>query len=162
NIFLNSSHDNDEVGKNCSATLLKNAATRRPLVRRRLQMTSTILTRHKGLKLFLLFAVPFVAIGIAGAQTRQFTYQGKLVDTSKPASGQYDFQFKLFDTAAVGSGTQVGNTLTLTSVAVSAGVFTVPLDFGTASFPGADRYLEIAVRPSGSPTYTTLSPRQPV
>src|SRR5215831_1260953 len=116
----------------------------------------------KGLKLILFIAVQFVAIGIAEAQTTQFTYQGKLSDNGSAASGQYDFQFKLFDTAAVGTGTQIGNTQTVASVQVSSGIFTVSLDFGTSSFPGADRYLEIAVRQSAMSSYTTLSPRQPV
>jgi endosialidase-like protein len=127
-----------------------------------LQMTSMYSTCKKGLKRSVLFVLPLLAVGIAEAQTAQFTYQGKLSDNGTAASGPYDFQFKLFDMAVPGAGTQIGSTLTLTSVAVSAGVFTVSLDFGTSAFPGADRYLEIAVRPSGTSSYTTLSPRQPV
>ncbi|HJZ79611.1 MAG TPA: tail fiber domain-containing protein, partial [Pyrinomonadaceae bacterium] len=47
------------------------------------------------------------------------------------------------------------------TVQVSSGVFTVALDYGAAAFSGADRFLEIALRPAGSAdAYTTLSPRQ--
>lgn len=92
-----------------------------------------------------------------------FTYQGRLTDGGNPANGAYDLQFKLFD--ALSAGTQVSSTLTLGDVAVSNGLFSLALDFGTASsnFNGAARYLEIAVRPgSSSGSYTTLSPRQPL
>lgn len=95
------------------------------------------------------------------AQTTAFTYQGKLTDAGNPANGNYDLQFKLFD--ALSSGTQQGVTLVRTPVAASAGVFTVTLDFGANVFNGADRFLEIGVRPAGSANaYTVLSPRQPL
>src|SRR5262249_12533475 len=90
----------------------------------------------------------------------QVTYQGKLGDNGNPASGQYDFQFKVFDTALVDTGTQIGSAVTVTSVEVTAGVFTVDLDFGASVFTGADRYLEIAVKPTSSSTFTTLAPRK--
>jgi hypothetical protein len=97
------------------------------------------------------------------AQTRAFTYQGKLTEASNPANGNYDLQFKLFDTVAVGTGTQQGATLVRNPVVVSAGVFTVTLDFGANVFNGTDRFLEIGVRPAGSANpYTVLTPRQPV
>jgi hypothetical protein len=38
----------------------------------------------------------------------------------------------------------------------------VRLDFGSEHFNGADRWIEIAVRPAGSGTFTALSPRQRV
>src|SRR5205823_1688788 len=34
------------------------------------------------------------------------------------------------------------------------------LDFGTGAFQGSARWLELAVRPTGGGTFTTLSPRQ--
>ncbi|NOT61561.1 MAG: hypothetical protein HOP19_15195 [Acidobacteria bacterium] len=98
---------------------------------------------------------------MATAQTTGFTYQGKLTDAGNPANGSYDLQFKLFDTLA--GGAQQGATLVRPSVAASAGVFTVTLDFGANVFGGADRYLEIGVRPAGSGSgYTLLAPRQPI
>lgn len=99
--------------------------------------------------------------GIVSAQTTAFTYQGRLTDAGNPASGNYDLQFKLFD--ALAGGAQQGATLVRTPVPVSAGNFTVTLDFGAVVFSGADRFLEIAVRPAGSGNaYTVLSPRQPI
>ncbi len=116
-----------------------------------------------GTKLFclvLLTLVVFVAPA-ATAQTTGFTYQGKLTDAGNPANGNYDLQFKLFD--ALAGGAQQGGTLVRTPVAASGGSFTVTLDFGAAVFTGADRFLEIGVRPAGSGNaYTTLSPRQPI
>ncbi|MCA1814999.1 MAG: tail fiber domain-containing protein [Acidobacteria bacterium] len=96
----------------------------------------------------------------AEAQTTSFTYQGKLTDGGAAASGNYDFQFALWD--SLSGGTQVGATQTINNVTVSNGVFTVTLDFGAASFPGADRFLEISARPAGSGSFTLLSPRQQV
>jgi hypothetical protein len=97
------------------------------------------------------------------AQTTAFTYQGKLSDGASPANGNYDMQFKLFDTATVGTGIQQGPTITNPSLPVTAGIFTVQLDFGLAPFSGPPRFLEIGVRPAGSPDpYAVLSPRQPV
>jgi hypothetical protein len=99
----------------------------------------------------------------AFAQDSVFTYQGKLTDAGNPANGTYDIQFKLFDTADVGTGTQQGDTITNPTVQVSAGIFTVQLDFTATVFNGSPRYLEIAVRPAGSANpYTVLAPRQPV
>ena len=88
-----------------------------------------------------------------------FTYQGRLTDGGSPANGSYDFQFKLYDAAS--GGTQVGSTVTKEDVAVSDGLFTVELDFGTGVFTGDARHLEIGVRPGSSTSaYTTLMPRQ--
>lgn len=92
------------------------------------------------------------------AQTTAFTYQGRLNDAGVAATGNYDMQFKLFDAAAAGA--QVGSTVTTTNVQAVSGVFSVSLDFGSASFSGADRYLEIAISPAGQNNFTTLLPRQ--
>jgi hypothetical protein len=112
--------------------------------------------------LFLFCAVwlvlPF-CLSVA-AQTTAFTYQGRLNESSLPATGSYDFQFKLFD--APTGGTQIGS-IQLSggnSVAVTNGVFNVTLDFGVAAFPGAVRYLEISVRVAGGGAFTTLTPRR--
>ena len=74
------------------------------------------------------------------------------------ANGSYDFEFRLYDA----SGTQVGTTNTLTGVVVTNGVFTVELNFGASAFPGAARFLEIAVKKPADPSYTTLTPRQQI
>src|SRR5207253_11356912 len=63
----------------------------------------------------------------------------------------------------VSGGAQQGATVTNATVAVSAGIFTVTLDFGANVFGGANRFLEIGVRPAGSVNaYTVLAPRQPI
>ncbi len=94
------------------------------------------------------------------AQASSFTYQGRLADGGTAANGNYDLQFALFD--SLSGGTQIGSTQTINTVAVSNGVFTVSLDFGTNSFSGANRFLEISARPSGAGSFTLLTPRQPV
>ena len=97
----------------------------------------------------------------AGAQTPQgtsFTYQGRLADGGTPADGAFDFLFILYD-AAVG-GSQVGPIVSRDDVAVTGGLFTVPLDFG-AAFGGSRRWLDVSVRPGASTgTYTPIVPRQ--
>ena len=94
------------------------------------------------------------------AQTTTFTYQGRLSDSSMQANGSYDLIFVLYD--APTGGSQIGTTITRPAVNVANGVFTVGLDFGANTFPGAARYLEIAVkRPLGT-NFTKLTPRQPV
>ncbi len=107
-------------------------------------------------------------IGITGAASTLsvnlgtgFTYQGRLNDASGPVDGTCDLTFKLYDEAGTGTpptgGTLLG-TVTKLSEEVSAGYFTVQLDFGDSAFTGDARWLEIAVD-CGSGA-TTLSPRQ--
>lgn len=99
---------------------------------------------------------PEAALGSA------FTYQGLLNKDGSPANGTCDFTFSLWNAASGGS--QVGPSVTKTSVAVAAGIFTVALDFGDAPFlTGEARWLQTAVRcPAGSGGYVTLAPRQPL
>ena len=93
----------------------------------------------------------------AFAQGSAITYQGRLNDGANLANGSYDLRFGIFDALTV--GTQQGNLLTNTATAVSNGLFTVTLDFGN-QFPGANRWLEIAVRTNGAANFFTLNPRQ--
>ncbi len=116
----------------------------------------------KGSKLLAVLAL-FIGASTAFGQSAAFTYQGRLTDGGTAANGIYDMQFKLYDTATVGTGTQIGSTITKSTVMVTSGVFTVDLDFGSSAFPGAGRFLGIAVRANGSLNpYTELAPRQPV
>src|ERR1051325_2414934 len=118
------------------------------------------------IRIYLSIIVLLVSINAAFAQTTEFTYQGKLIDSGNLANAAYDMQFKLFD--APTNGAQVGATLTFdgnsgnpTSVSVTNGIFTVSLDFGSAALSGADRYLEIGLKPAGNPGgYQQLLPRQ--
>lgn len=106
--------------------------------------------------LFLFF------LSITNAQTTAFNYQGKLTDGGNPANANYEMQFRLYDNPNAGQGTQQGATVSFPSVTVANGIFSVSLDFGTAVFAsGADRFLEISLRPAGSSGgFTSLAPRQ--
>jgi hypothetical protein len=86
-----------------------------------------------------------------------FTYQGFITDDGDPANGNYNLRFRLYDSAT--GVTQVGSTVTKSSVEVSDGYFTVELDFG-AVFDGTALWLQIDVQGPGDPSYTTLDPRQ--
>jgi hypothetical protein len=97
------------------------------------------------------------AIALQAANGTAFTYQGRLTDGGAAANGAYDFRFILYNAAA--GGAQVGPIVTQNNVPVSAGLFNVTLDFG-AVFDGTALYLEIAVRPAGSGSYTPLNPLQ--
>jgi hypothetical protein len=94
---------------------------------------------------------------IAGAQTTAFTYQGNLVVGGVPANGNFDFQFILF--AVPTGGSSIGLGVGVSNVAVTNGAFTTLVNFGN-QFPGAERWLEIRVRPAGQGGFTTLAPRQ--
>ncbi|MFN2576342.1 MAG: tail fiber domain-containing protein [Pyrinomonadaceae bacterium] len=108
----------------------------------------------------LALAIIILTSSVVGAQTTSFTYQGRLRDSGAAANGTYDLQFALFDSAS--GGTQIGATQTVSSVAVSAGIFSVQLDFGATAFPGANRFLEISARLTGAASFITLSPRQQI
>lgn len=109
------------------------------------------------IKLLLVFIL-LAAADLAFAQTTEFTYQGRLVDGTVPANSNYDFEFRLCASESncnlmLGTNQRLG-------VSVSNGIFTVKLDFGD-NFGGQPRWLEIAVRPAGGGSFTTLTPRQP-
>ncbi len=103
---------------------------------------------------------------VTAAQTRTgFTFQGQLQDNGTLLNATCDIQAGLWD--AAGSGVQMGSTQTVNDVAVVDGRFTITLnageEFGTDAFNGQERWLQIAVRcPTGSGSYTTLQPRQPL
>jgi hypothetical protein len=101
----------------------------------------------------------------AEGQATIFTFQGRLTDAGSPATNVYDMEFKLFDKLDVGTGTQLGLTITKENVGVTTGIFTVELDFGVcaACFNGEERFLEIGIKPAGNnDPFTVLSPRQAV
>lgn len=115
------------------------------------------------IRMLTLILTTLLVAASTSAQTSAFTYQGKFIDGGSPGTGQYDFQFKLFDTATVGTGTQLGQQFVASNVTVSAGIFSVTIDFAACPtcFNGAPRFLEIAVRSSGG-SFVTLSPRQQI
>src|SRR3989442_8095463 len=73
-----------------------------------------------------------------------FTYQGRLADNGQFANGTYDFQFRLFD--APTNGAQVQVVLGYPTVAVSNGLFTTGLAFGSNVFNGTTSWLENSLR----------------
>jgi hypothetical protein len=98
-------------------------------------------------------SAPLAAVGTA------FTYQGRLIDGTLPASTAYDFQFYLFD--ALSGGSQVGSMIPFNDLLVADGYFTVVLDFGSSAFNGQARFLEVRLRlGSSAGAFTTLTPRQ--
>jgi hypothetical protein len=85
------------------------------------------------------------------------------MEGSEQVDAFMDMQFSMW--TASGNGTQIGTTLTITGIEVINGLFTAKLDFGSADsylFNGDPRWLEIALRPSGSGNYVTLTPRQEI
>lgn len=110
--------------------------------------------------LFMMFLVAMLFCASISAQTTAFSFQGSLKSSGLPANGNFDFEFSLWN--EVVNGTQQGTTQTVMGVAVADGIFTVNLDFGAGTLPGADRFLDIAVRTSGGGAFTALTPRQKV
>lgn len=106
---------------------------------------------------FLILLIALCATSALHAQGTAFTYEGRLKVGSGPANGLFDMTFALCYSAS-GPG-QLGATVTHHATEVTDGLFNVTLDFGE-EFPGADRWLEIAVRPNGPGAFTTLTPRQ--
>lgn len=91
------------------------------------------------------------------------SYQGRLVDGGRAASGSYDFQFVLTDAAS--GGQVLGQPISL-GLNVQQGVFTTPLAFGAEHFNGAPRWIEVRVRPTPAngavPESYAVLERQPV
>ena len=105
------------------------------------------------------FGVIITSPDRVSAQTTAFTYQGRLVDSGTPASGAYDLQFSVLDGPT--NGVQIGSTVTITNSAVTNGLLTATLDFGSGIFTGPDRWLQIGVRLGGSTNvFATLWPLQ--
>ncbi len=94
------------------------------------------------------------------AQTNAFTYQGRLDMDGTPANGAYDLTFTLYNTNT--TGVAVAGPITNSLVAVTNGLFTTSLDFGSATFIQPNSWLEIAVRTNGASSFATLTPRQQI
>ncbi len=112
------------------------------------------------IKHFLILIMLMFTAMEAEAQTTAFNFQGRLNDGGAAANANYDFQFKLFD--ALAGGNQVASTVTRANLQVINGVFSTTLDFG-AIFDAGNRFLEISVRPAGSPNaHVVLGARQQI
>jgi hypothetical protein len=101
-----------------------------------------------------------LAASVASGQSSFFNFQGRLNDGASPANGHYDLQFRLYD--ALTGGSRIGPTVTRADSVLVNGVFSTVLSFGSAAFAsGEARFLEISVRPAGSPNeYVVLGARQ--
>lgn len=110
--------------------------------------------------LLLLLALWLTSLAASAQGPTAFTYQGRLTDAGQPATGSYDLQFTLYDAAS--NGAILAGPLTIEDLAVTGGVFTTSLDFGSNVFTAAgERFLEIAVRPGADTgSFTPLAPRQ--
>lgn len=109
--------------------------------------------------LVLLILLFVISNGSAAAQTSEFSYQGRLVESGNPVTGTRFFRFTLFDeTGAAIPGASVEQTLP-----VNAGIFSATLDFGATPFAsGAIRSLQIEIKTNAGDAYTVLNPRQPI
>lgn len=108
-------------------------------------------------RLVTLLAALGATVGAAAASGTAFTYQGRLGAGGNPANGIYDLKFTLCNDATAGS--TVGSPMTTNGVAVSNGLFTVAVDFGSV-FDGGPLWLEIGVRTNGAVAFTSVVPRQ--
>src|SRR3989304_1874395 len=112
-------------------------------------------------------AAPLAAAPLGTA----FTYQGQLKEDGVPIDGTAHLRFSLWDAAGNGSppvgGGQIGASQLLANVAVTNGLFTVPLNggdqFGANAFNGEARWLQVEVcADAGCGTLTILAPPQPL
>lgn len=97
------------------------------------------------------------------AFAQPISYQGRITDSGAAPVGSYEVRFEVYGAAS--GGAAVGSTVTR-SVSLDAAdngvVAFSDLDFGAGVFTGPARWLEVAVRASGDPTFTVLSPRQAI
>lgn len=105
----------------------------------------------------LILALAATAVGVS-AQSTAFTYHGVLSFNRTPVTGLYDMQFAVYGVDV--GGAAVAGPLPKNAVPVTNGLFTARLDFMNGVFTGPPRWIQISVRPAGSGTFQTLSPRQ--
>lgn len=94
----------------------------------------------------------------AVAQSTAFTYQGRFNTNGLPYTGLAEFQFTLWDQPSAGNLTAATAPASVV-VGVTNGLFATAVNFGTAAFPGAERWLQIEARTDIGP-FTALTPRQ--
>jgi hypothetical protein len=108
----------------------------------------------------LLILCGLIHFDSARAQGTAFTYQGQLLTADGPAHGKYNLTFSLFTVASGGSS--VAGPVTTNGVAITNGLFTVQIDFGSVVWDGETNWLQIGVESNGVSSFTTLAPRQRV
>ncbi|MBP6439634.1 MAG: hypothetical protein KA280_09210 [Thermomonas sp.] len=104
--------------------------------------------------------VALASVAAAAPIGTTFVYQGLLKDDNVAVTGLYDLQVCLFEDPA--TPVPLACVPDFDDVPVEDGIFTVPLDFGSAAFAGELRYLELRVRPGAGGAYTIMTPRQAI
>lgn len=115
---------------------------------------------QKLLALLVLLSAINHQLSTAFAQGTAFTYQGQLQNNGALANGTYNLQFSLYTNST--GGTAVAGPVTNSAVAVTNGLFTVTMDFGSGPWNGQTNWLQIGVEANGSNSFTLLSPLQQV
>lgn len=110
----------------------------------------------------LIITAALASLAAAPAVLAQpFSYQGRLTSSGTNAATPHDFEFRVFNDVI--GGAQIGTTTTRLNVPLSDGTFTTTIDPGQGVFTGAARWVQISVRPTGSPAaFSVLTPRQRV
>ncbi len=108
--------------------------------------------------LFVSLALWLTAPLLHAQGTTAFTFQGVLNAGTTAANGLYDMTFGVYNANVAGDF--IAGPITNTAVAVSNGLFTVTLNFGTGVFTGTNYWVQMALRPSGIGSFSPLSPRQ--
>ena len=106
--------------------------------------------------LLVMFSLP---LSTAFAQGTEFTYQGRLHDGPSAANGSYVIGFRPFSVLTGGSALMASS---VRIVAVTNGLFTTTLDFGSSLFDGSPRYLQLEVATNNGASLAVLVPRQPL
>jgi hypothetical protein len=94
--------------------------------------------------------------------TDSFTYQGYFEYSGNPANGNFDFRVTIWNQETL--GTEIASCQVFDNIYVQDGLFTFHLFPDTLMdqvFNGEPRWLQVAVRQTGTTTWTTL-PRQPI
>ena len=126
-----------------------------------------VFTKIISLSLITMFAVVFTSSVLAGSFfiNQTFNYQGQLLDNGSPANGNYDITISAF--FAGSNGTVQGQVSEHLNTPVTNGLFTLTgVDVvdpgGVNPLDGLEVFLEVAVKPAGTGSYTALSPRQTI
>lgn len=93
------------------------------------------------------------------AQSTAFTYQGRLEQNGRPATGLYQMIFRLYDRELEGTPLTA---FPADSVPVTNGLFSVEIDLDRLNVFPSDAWLEIFVATNGPAEFTLLEPRTPI
>ena len=133
-----------KIFRHLSSQDIPQICRREAVTKSRNQESKPVMTRIILQRLGFVFWCALALLAASGsglAQTTTFTYQGSLTIGGTLANGGYDLQFKLYDQLTAGALQGSPNTVTVSNVTVTNGVFTVELNFGASGFSGAARYL---------------------